>query len=76
MKWSLPVVALCGLAAIAALTVAYTGGPTKPEPVALSGEWVLVGTGCGPEGVVMVAREEDHFPAEGCAAIDVHWLED
>lgn len=45
-------------------------------PAQPSGEFVLVGQGCGPHHEIMVAREEDHFPVGGCEAIDVHWLED
>lgn len=65
-------VALCA-AAVLASEIDRHHPHAPPEP---TGEHILVGTGCGPDRVVMVARSEDHFPASGCDAIDVHWLED
>ena len=38
-----------------------------------AGEFLLVGQGCGPDGVVMIAREEDEFGTT-CRTIDLHWV--
>lgn len=36
-------------------------------------ELVLVGTGCGPERLTLVAREEDEFGTD-CRSIDAHYV--
>jgi hypothetical protein len=45
------------------------GGPVNMPRRAV----VLVGVGCGPDRVIMVAGEEDEFP-ERCEAIEAHYL--
>lgn len=45
------------------------GGPVNGPRRAV----ILVGTGCGPQRVIMVAGEEDEFPVS-CQHIEAHYL--
>jgi hypothetical protein len=45
------------------------GGPVNGPRRAL----LLVGVGCGPDRVIMVAAEEDEFPVR-CESIEAHYL--
>ena len=55
------------LTAAAFIFLALAGYAAKPKPPAS----ILIGLDCGASGAVMVANEEDEFPA-ACARIERH----
>lgn len=64
-------------AVMAAVSLTYLGHVAVHGPVGgpeTDRETILVGTGCGPFGETLVAREEDEFPFS-CERIDAHWIE-